>query len=68
MPAKRRRAKHKPVDDEDALLPGERQRARFPAQWERHTKAQRLVMETRARQLREHGWGAISWDELTGRQ
>ncbi len=43
-------------------LPAALKRARFPAQWERHTKAQRLVMETRARQLREVGWGAISWD------
>ncbi len=59
MPAKRR--KRKAAAEDDLPNPGERQRLRFPAQWERHTKAQRLVMETRARQLREEGWSAVDW-------
>ena len=65
MPAKRR-AKHKPVVEEDFPSPGERQRCRLPDWWSNYSEADLEAMHARGRQL--VAGEPISWDELTGRQ
>ena len=62
MAAKRgHRRKPKPLE-EDLPDPGERQRCRFPEQWEQQSKAERQAMEARARQL--ISGEPIDWGEL----
>ena len=67
MPGKRSRPKHK-KEDEKLPAPGERQLARLPDWWESADPMELERAHVRARQLREGGWGAITWHELTGRR
>ena len=58
MPKRRTKTEATPIE------PGERQRCRFPEQWDRISQQQQQVEAERARCLIE---GApISWDDLLG--
>ena len=64
--AVKRRAKRKPVVEDDLAAPGERQRCRLPSWWETTNPQELRKAHARGRQMVDGGVGAISWDDLIG--
>ena len=61
-PAQRRKA---PEKEEGDLKDG-RFYCRRVAWWDKHSDEELEVMQRRGQQLREGGYGAVEWDDLTG--
>jgi hypothetical protein len=41
---------------------------RKPEWWEKYSSEELELMQRRGKQLREGGFGAVEWDDLTGRK
>ena len=65
MAAPRRR---KPKPQEEGDLRNGRFYCRNPEWWANYSDEDLELMQRRGKQLREGGFGAVEWDDLTGRK